>query len=264
MVRRALGNDRDGVDTLLVTPDAKQTEQMAVEIENLRDLIVSPRFVLFDFDGPMCRLFATHSPELIAAGLVRGVAERGLRGLLTEEVLKTADPQIVMRAVAARHPGSDLITEIEEQLTQEELKATATAFPTPYADLVVQTWVNVDARLAITTNNSARAVAKYLESRNLTHCFAPHIYGRTQNLDLLKPDPYCINRALSAMGAAPSSALMIGDAPTDYEAAVRAGVTFLGYARNERKKGLLRDAGVKCEHIVSSLKPVLEILRTRG
>lgn len=263
MVRRALGNHRDGADTLLVTPDAKQTEWMAEETEKLRELIERARYVLFDFDGPICRLFASHPPEHIAAGMVRGFAERGLRGLLPKEVLQEADPQIVMRAVAARHPGSDLIAEVEEQLTQEELKATDTAFPTQYADLVVQTWVNVDARLAITTNNSARAVTKYLESRNLTHCFAPHIYGRTQNLDLLKPDPHCINRALSAMGAAPSAALMIGDAPTDYEAAVRADVAFLGYARNERKKRLLREAGVKREHIVDSLEPVLKILRAQ-
>lgn len=237
---------------------------MAEEAEKLRELIERARYVLFDFDGPICRLFAGHSAERIAAGMVRGFAERGLRGPLPEEVLKTADPQAVMRAVAARHPGSDLITEIEEQLTQEELKAAATAWPTPYADPVIQTWVQLDTRLAITTNNSARAVSKYLESRNLTRCFAPHVYGRTQNLDLLKPNPYCIKRALSAMGAAPSDALMIGDAATDYEAAVEAGVTFLGYARNERKMGLLRDAKVQREHIVSSLEPVLEILRTKG
>ncbi|MEV6758712.1 HAD hydrolase-like protein [Streptomyces sp. NPDC051214] len=237
---------------------------MAEETENLRELIERARYVLFDFDGPICRLFAGHSAERIAAGMVRGFAERGLRGPLPEEVLKSGDPQAVMRAVAARHPGSDLITEIEEQLTQEELKATDTAWPTPYADPVIQTWVQLDTRLAITTNNSARAVTKYLESRNLTRCFAPHVYGRTQDLDLLKPNPYCIKRALSAMGAAPSDALMIGDAATDHEAAVEAGVTFLGYARNERKMRLLRDAKVKREHIVSSLEPVLEILRTKG
>ncbi|GAA3102414.1 HAD family hydrolase [Streptomyces rectiviolaceus] len=235
---------------------------MAEDTENLRELIVRARFVLFDFDGPICRLFARHSAERIAAGMVRGFEERGLRGLPPEEVLEQADPQVVMRAVAARHPGSDLITEIEEQLTQEELKATATAYPTPYADPVIQTWVSVDARLAVTTNNSARAVTKYLESRNLVHCFAPHIYGRTQNLDLLKPDPYCVNRALGAMGAAPAAALSIGDAPTDYEAAMRAGVSFLGYARNARKEELLRNAGVKREYIVSSLAPVLKILRS--
>ncbi|MEV0316855.1 HAD family hydrolase [Streptomyces sp. NPDC050658] len=237
---------------------------MAEETENLRELITPARFVLFDFDGPICRLFAGHSAERIAEGLVRGLEERGLHGLLPDAVLEEADPQAVMRAVAARDPGSDLIAEVEAQLTGQELRATATAMPTPYADPLIQTWVGVGARLAVTTNNSARAAAKYLESRKLTHCFAPHIYGRTQDLDLLKPNPYCLNRALSAMGADPSVALMIGDAPTDYEAAVRAGVHFLGYARNGRKEGLLRDAGVKREHIVGSLEPVLALLRERG
>ncbi|MGW5868932.1 HAD family hydrolase [Streptomyces sp. NPDC055239] len=237
---------------------------MTEEIKNLRELVVRARFVLFDFDGPICQLFAQHKAERIAAGMLRGLAERGLRGLLSDEMQAEADPQVVMRAVAARHPGSDLITEIEEQLTLEELTATGTAYPTPYADPVIQTWVNADTRLAITTNNSARAVTRYLESRNLMRCFAPHVYGRTQNLDLLKPHPHCITRALSAMGAAPSTALMIGDAPTDHEAAARAGVSFLGYARSDHKEELLRAAGVRPEHIVRSLEPVLKILRARG
>ncbi|MCX4666100.1 HAD hydrolase-like protein [Streptomyces sp. NBC_01381] len=264
MVRRPLGNHLDGPDTLLVTPDTTQTERMAEETEKLRELITPARFVLFDFDGPICRLFAGHSAERVAMGLVLGLKKRGLRGLLPEEVWEEEDPMAVMHAVAAQHPGSDLIEEVEGQLTQEEMKATATAWPTPYADPVIQTWVNVGARLAITTNNNAGAVVAYLSSRNLEHCFAPHIYGRTQDLDLLKPNPYCLNRALSAMGADPSAALMIGDAPSDYEAAVRAGVKFLGYARNDRKEGLLRGAGVKREHIVNSLEPVLTLLRGRG
>lgn len=237
---------------------------MAEETEKLRELITPARFVLFDFDGPICRLFAGHSAKRIAEELVRGLEQRGLHGLLPDGMREEADPQAVMHAVAARHPGSDLIAEVEEQLSEQELRATATAWPTPYADPVIQTWVNVGARLAVTTNNSARAVERYLTSRNLKQCFAPHIYGRTQNLDLLKPDPYCLNRALSAMGAEPSAALMIGDTPTDYEAAVRAGVHFLGYARNDHKVGLLRDAGVKHEHIVGSLEPVLSLLRSRG
>lgn len=258
MVRRALGNHRDGADTLLVTPDTTQTEWMAEETEKVRELIKRARLVLFDFDGPICRLFAGHSARRIASEQIHWIEEWGPRGLLTEEERAQLDPHAVLRAVAARHPGSDLITEIEEQLTQEELKAAVTALPTPYADPVIQTWVNVDARLAITTNNSARAVTKYLDSRGLTHCFAPHIYGRTQDLDLLKPNPHCLNRALGATGAAPSAALMIGDAPTDYEAAERAGVAFLGYARNERKAELLKESGAEC--VVRSLEPVLNVL----
>jgi phosphoglycolate phosphatase-like HAD superfamily hydrolase len=78
-------------------------------------------------------------------------------------------------------------------------------------------------------------------------------------LSHLKPDPHCINRALDAMAAAPATALMIGDAPTDLLAARAAGVPFLGYARNERKDMLLRNAGATA--VVHSLATVLRLVR---
>lgn len=139
-----------------------------------------------------------------------------------------------------RHPGSDLVTELEERLTQEELKATATAMPTAWADPLIRTLVALKLRLAITTNNSPQVATTYLASRGLTSCFAPHIYGRTQELRHLKPHPYCLNRALRAMGSSPGTALMIGDTTSDFLAAREAGVPFLGYARNAHKEKLLR------------------------
>ncbi|MEU5000604.1 HAD-IA family hydrolase [Streptomyces sp. NPDC021622] len=232
---------------------------MAEETEKLRELITPARFVLFDFDGPICRLFAGHSAERIAGDQVRWLEERGLRGLLTKEERAEPDPHVVLRAVDRRHPGSDLVAELEERLTQQELTAVSSAWPTQYADPLIMTWHAMGSRLAITTNNSARAVTSYLTARRLSHCFTPHIYGRTQDLHLLKPHPHCLNRALNAMGAEPAAALMIGDAPTDYEAAQVAGVGFLGYARNERKEKVLRAAGA--EHVVSSLELVLRVLR---
>ena len=52
---------------------------------------------------------------------------------------------------------------------------------------------------------------------------------------------------------------MIGDAPSDLQAAQQAGVPFLGYARNEAKQKLLQEAGA--EVIVRSLESVLRVLR---
>lgn len=245
-----------------MTSDTTQTEAVAAETENdtekIRDLIARTRVVLWDFDGPICRLFAGHSAERVANELAGWLESRGLNGLLTESERESLDPHVVLRAVDRRHPRSDLVVELEERLTQEELRATATAWPTAYADALIRTWSAVGSRLAITTNNSPRAVRSYLASRDLTSCFAPHIYGRTQNLHHLKPDPHCLNRALSATGASPSAALMIGDTPSDLEAAERAGVPFLGYARNEQKAKLLRQAGA--EVVVASLKPLLGAL----
>ncbi|GAP49088.1 HAD family hydrolase [Streptomyces azureus] len=246
-----------------MTPDTTKTGSVTVETENdqhhLLALIKGARVVLWDFDGPICRLFAGHSADGVASDLVSWLEGRGLHGLLTETERESLDPQVVLRAVDRRHPGSDLVAELEERLTHEELRAASSAMPTPYADPLIRTWSAVGSRLAIATNNSPRVVRKYLESRGLVGCFAPHIYGRTQELRHLKPDPHCLNRALNATGTAPADALMIGDAPSDREAAARAGVPFLGYARNSRKAKLLREAGA--DAVVQSLDPVLRSLR---
>ncbi|MEV0558585.1 HAD family hydrolase [Streptomyces sp. NPDC050597] len=245
-----------------MTPDTKQTGPVAAETANLQEVIKRARFVLFDFDGPICRLFAGHSAEDVAKDLVKWLERQGLRGLLTEEERVHPDPMAVLYAVNRRHPHSDLVAELEERLTQQELKAVPSAWPTEFADPLIRTWSAVGARLAVATNNSPRTAVSYLESRGLAGCFTPNIYGRTQDLHQLKPDPHCLNRALNALGAAPQSALMIGDAPSDYEAAQRAGVPFLGYARNGYKEKLLRDAGA--EDVVGSLEPVLRVLRSQA
>ncbi|MFJ4692759.1 HAD family hydrolase [Streptomyces sp. NPDC088766] len=251
-----------------MTSDTTRTEQVASETENDRkpalDALLAPaRVVLWDFDGPICRLFAGHSAERVAVGLVEWLEGQGLRGLLTESERESPDPHAVLRAVDLRHPGSDLVAELEERLTQEELRAAASAMPTAWADPLIRTLTAVGRRLAVTTNNSPRVVTTYLTSRGLTSCFAPHIYGRTLDLHLLKPDPDCLNRALRAVGVAPSAALMIGDTPSDCLAARRAGVPFLGFlghARNNKKKEeLLRAAGAT--HVVDSLEPVLASVR---
>jgi HAD superfamily hydrolase (TIGR01509 family) len=195
----------------------------------------------------------------VAAELVEWLAGQGLRDLLGQAERESSDPQIILRAVHRHHPGSALVAELEGRLTAEELKAASSAMPTAYADPLIRTWTAVGARMAVTTNNSPSGARTYLSNRGLGACFGPHIYGRTQDVHRLKPDPHCLDRALGATGAPPAAALMIGDAPSDHEAAERAGVPFLGYARNERKAKLLREAGA--EHVVGSLEPVLRVVR---
>lgn len=59
------------------------------------------------------------------------------------------------------------------------------------------------------------------------------------------------------MGTAPSSALMIGDSVTDYDAACEAGVPFLGYASDSEP--LLR-AGAKT--VVDSFDQLLKVVQS--
>ncbi|MFJ8938508.1 HAD family hydrolase [Streptomyces sp. NPDC102365] len=244
-----------------MTFETEQFELVAGEGEEFQELVGRARCVLFDFDGPICRLFAGHSANSIATDQAEWLTARGLAGVLTEGERSSRDPHWVLSEVAGRHRGSDLVVELEEWLTQQELKAVARAMPTAYADPLIRTWRSVGTRLAIVTNNSDRAVRAYLESRYLVGYFAPNIYGRTRDLSLLKPHPYTLNRALSALGAAPDTTLMIGDTPSDHAAARSAGVHFLGYARNEEKAQMLLDAGVPRWGIVRSLETVLRAVR---
>ena len=242
-----------------MTPDTAQTEPVAAETESLRELITPVRYVLWDLDGPICRLFSGHPAHQVARDLVELIDRRGLGGLLKERERNTVDPQAVLLGLGRRHPRSDLIVDLEKWLTQQELTAAPKAYPTTWADPLIRTWSR-RATFAITTNNSALAAARYIETRGLTDCF-PYMYGRTRDLDLMKPHPHILRQALNAMGADPSRSLMLGDAPTDFEAARDAGVPFLGYARNERNLKALREAGVPLPHTVDSLKPVLDVLR---
>ncbi|MFC7309414.1 HAD family hydrolase [Streptomyces monticola] len=212
--------------------------------------------ILFDFDGPICQLYASHGADTVVDNLVDWLAERGMDGLLTPEERHSGDPHAVLRAVHRAHPGSKLECELEALLTAEELHAADRAFPTPYVDRLIRTWHAIGVRLAVATNNAPGAARHYLAGRGLSDCFGPHVHGRrTAHVHALKPDPDCVQRALDSLGASPATALMIGDAPADFLAAREAGVPFLGYGRDERREKLLRTAGA--EHVVNSLGPVL-------
>ncbi|MCP3821075.1 HAD hydrolase-like protein [Streptomyces sp. A3M-1-3] len=230
--------------------------------EAFTSLVAGAENVLFDFDGPICRLFAGHLADEVAERLVAWLEERGQHVLLTEEDRLSGDPHAVLRAVDRIHPGSDLVEALEEMLTGEELHATDTAWPTPHVDPLIRTWLATGARLAIATNNSPRVVERYLTGRGLRDCFGAHIHGRSAELHLLKPDPNCLNRALASLRAHPATSLMIGDTPSDLQAARWAGVPFLGYARDDERAKRLYDAGA--EIVVDSLLPLLDIVRSRG
>ncbi|MGW4757579.1 TIR-like protein FxsC [Streptomyces chartreusis] len=247
---------------LRARPASSSAEDPATGPEDdrhLTRLVHNARFVLFGFDGPICRLFAGYAADHVGRDLVEWLEERGLQGILTEQEQAVTDPHVVLRAVERRQPGSDLVAELEERLTQQEMRAATTAWPTPFADPLIRIWPMFGARLAVTTNTSPQVVQHYLDSRGLTDCFAPHIYGRSQDLAHLKPHPHVLYRALRAMDASPQEALMIGYTPADLAASQQAGIAFLGCTQNATRQEMLRNAGAQV--VVNSLQPVLSVLR---
>ncbi|NSC22497.1 HAD family hydrolase [Streptomyces albus subsp. chlorinus] len=217
--------------------------------------LTSAQCVIFDFDGPLCRLFARRTAASVAARLWETYVPHAPR----DSWPHTPDPlRLLATAFEAPSPlPRGTAHELEHSLTQEEIAAAEGAFPTGYADALVRTLGATGRRPAVATDNSAAAVERYLAGRGLLDAFAGRVCGRRCDADgpRLKPDPDCVRRALEATGTPAADAVMIGDSARDLGAARAAGVAFVGYARNDRKEAELRTAGAI--HVVGSLKEIL-------
>lgn len=224
----------------------------------MRELIRAATCVVFDFDGPLCDLFHSRPAPAVAERLRHLVTSHrrpSEAGAAPGWLPETEDPYRILGAAVEGRGGGELVAVLEKTLTAEECEAAPRAYPTPYADRLIHTLRGTGRRLAIGTNNAPEAVECYLQTRGLAPLFAGHIHGRVHDDLRLKPDPFCLERALDSTATAAGDALMIGDAPRDFEAAKALGVPFLGYARDEAKAERLRAAGA--EYVVESLAEVL-------
>lgn len=222
-------------------------------------LLSAAECVLFDFDGPLCRLFAGRPAAGVAARLAEGLSALGC----DPEVLaaRTDDPLALLQEVAKHHGDGPVTARAERLLTAEETQAAAGATPTEHALELIGALDAGGWKQAVTTNNSPVAVARFLRRHHASAPAAEHIHGRTSDPALLKPDPHCLVRALESTGTAAAAAVMIGDSPADCLAATAVGVPFIGYAVNERKRRALEDVGARCS--VRSLRGLLETARQR-
>lgn len=237
---------------------------MTVDLDDARDawqLLAGARCVLFDFDGPICRLFPEGSSMPVAEELRELLEEFGAGDVLTAKERTDKDPHLVLRAMPRAGRDRDvthLLETLEKRVEAGELDAARTAWPTPDADTLIQALADRRVRLAVVTNNSPLAAEAYLKDHGLLRHFAA-VHGRSTDPGLMKPDPDVLLRALRSLALRPEDAVMIGDTSTDLKAAERAGVRFIGYGRNSEKRARLRDAGA--DIVLGSYAPLLQEAR---
>ncbi len=222
-------------------------------------LFATAKCVLFDFDGPVCDLFAGHPARDVAAELrvwIRGHIPGGVR-----EPEAVHDPLAWLRMAAEQYPRSRHVEALESRLTSHEVTATGSAELTADTDRLIRRLSETGRRLAVTTNNSAEAAGSYLKAVKLAHFFGGDIHGRWPGRpELMKPHPDCLERALETTGSSAAESLMIGDSPADCAAARELGVPFLGYARDDRKMQELRYACPEGTLIVSTMSELVPVL----
>jgi len=208
-------------------------------VAELTELLHRAHAILFDFDGPICSVFAGHPAHLVARDLRVQLARRAIDVRVSEAAAN--DPLEVLRT-AAIQGGLQVAKTADELLTEAEIAAVEVAAPTPAGIDSLAACAASGRLVAVVSNNSAAAVSQYLARHRATHLVQVVVgreYGRP---DLMKPHPKPIIDALRGLGVGPNQAVLVGDSPADLAASRAAGVTCVGYAATPAKRALLADA----------------------
>lgn len=187
---------------------------------HLRELAASTKFVLLDFDGPVCDLFA-HLPADVIAATVLDELEGFLGGPVDEELSDIDDPLDLLDGVSEIYP--ELTGQVDASVRDAEADAAGLAPVTDGAVEFLQVCAASGRPVAIVSNNGAEAVRVLLEQHGLSALVA-HVEGRDPDPRLMKPDPTPLLRAMRALNADPTRTTMIGDSSSDLLAARAGGI----------------------------------------
>jgi len=205
----------------------------------LSELLTPIRYLLLDFDGPTCAVFAGRPSRTIVLDLLRVLAASDVTA--PAHIADTSDPLEVLRY--ATTVGTSLAQRIEDHLRAAEVDATRTAKPAPHARELIDAWRRHGRLAAIVSNNSSAAVAAYLAAQDVD---IDLVVGRTSpDATLLKPSPHLILTAMRALGDDADSYVLVGDSVSDIVAAQRAGIHSIGYANAPGKHQALSHAGAQ-------------------
>lgn len=212
--------------------------------------------VLFDFDGPICDVFAGLPAERVA----RDLAELAARSepTLSGKLSGIDDPIEVLRLT---HEADNSIgLEVERALTAAEVEAVGVAGdPTPGAVAALEAVRDSGRKIAVVSNNSAECVRAFLDRHGLT-AHVLEVIGRPgAQPELMKPNPHPLITAAELLGVDVTLCALIGDSLTDIQAAHAVGSTAIGYANKDRKHQAFDQA--RAEAITDSMQAIADAIR---
>ncbi|MER0447040.1 HAD family hydrolase [Streptomyces sp. Edi4] len=221
----------------------------------LAEVLGATRAVLFDFDGPICDVFAGRPAPDVARHLADTLSE--FDAVLGSKAHGTDDPMEVLRL--APQGGEPALRAIEEELTKAEVTAVRLAGPPiPGAVAALEAARASGRKVAIVSNNSTACVRAFLMLHQLRH-LVDVVVGRAPYWpDAMKPDPHSLLRASSELETHPHDCTLVGDSVTDVEATKATGGRSIGFANKPGKERALGDAGA--DVIVTTMAAVAEAL----
>jgi HAD superfamily hydrolase (TIGR01549 family) len=209
--------------------------------------------VVFDFDIPIADLFSGRPAYDLASSLKLNLVEKNL--LLRKYVMEN-DPHAIFRGYAALSQRLDergykwlhnkiqqIVEAIEPKMSEWECLAAERAFPTALYEVVLAHYHEEGKKMAVATNNTPRSAEIFLKREGTVDYFEG-IFGRTcADPRELKPNKTIVRRAIKKLNVPPKRCLMFGDSVTDYLAAKKAGIEFIGITYTFDKAVALYQAG---------------------
>jgi HAD superfamily hydrolase (TIGR01509 family) len=205
--------------------------------EAIAAVLHSAHDVLLDFDGPVCSVFARVPAAEVAQSMLHELSADGLESPRPA----VDDPMVILSLAGAI--SERVGRRAHQLLAAAELTAIVGAEPTPGSADFLAACAGAGRRVAIVTNNSREAVKAYLVSHSLDKDVATICARDACDMTLMKPHPYLLTLALSALGRLPRDVIMIGDSISDIEAASALGAPSIGYANRPYKIAELSAAG---------------------
>ncbi|MFJ8566503.1 HAD family hydrolase [Streptomyces sp. NPDC093514] len=223
--------------------------------DRLRGVLAHARVVFFDFDGPICDVFAgLPAPEVATQLTALLAAQDETAGAKAAE---TDDPIEVMRI--AHEVDAELGQKVEQALTAAEVEAVALAGPPTSGAVEALESVRSSGRaVAVVSNNSAECVQSFLEAHGLDGYVARVIGRPVGQPHLMKPNPFPLIGAAEQMHMDITLCTLIGDSLTDVQAAHAAGATVIAYANKPHKADLFAEA--QADTITDDMRAIADAL----
>lgn len=218
-------------------------------------IIARTQYLLLDFDGPICSIYAGLPASAVAKQL-----RRLFTGPLPDDIASTPDPIEVFCYSAT--VSDEMAARVEAEMADLEVEAVPTAEPTPYVQEVIASALDSGRAIGVVSNNSPRAVTAYLDRHSLSQGIRLIVARTSPDPALLKPSPYLIDEAVRGLDADPAATVLVGDSFTDIEAAHRANVASIGYANQPGKRE--RMTQLEAGAVISSMGDLALGLRAFG
>ncbi|WP_202918992.1 HAD family hydrolase [Saccharothrix deserti] len=226
----------------------------AIMAQTLDRVLKSAQVVLFDFDGPLCGVFAGLPAPEVARSLITDLRSQGFE--LSASETQETDPLEVLR-FSGRF-GERVVRSVEDALCAAELAAVKVAAPTSGGAESVRACIEAGKRVGVVSNNSADAVNAYLVYHEMSDEIYPVVGRAYAEPHRMKPNAYPLVRALELLGINSGDAVLIGDSITDVEVAKAVGMTCIAYANRPEKWQTLAGADVLVDDmgaVASALRP---------